>query len=100
MVHCRPIPWFVTMHAKEPKETRAMILMNCNLSTKNWEQIEFPSGDVMVVKISSNWGQISLFNIYNNCMHDRTIHDLMSFHRSNQNSILGSKAGESMHHII
>ena len=77
------IPVYPTTHAKEPKKTRVMILMNCNLSTENWEQIEFPSGDVMVVKISGNWGQISLFNIYNDCTHDSTIHELTSFHRSN-----------------
>ena len=94
------IPIYPSTHVKELKKTRAMILMNCNLSTKNWEQIEFPSGDVTVVKISSNWGQISLFNIYNDCTHDRTIRELMYFHRSNQNSLLGSAAGEPMHNII
>ena len=77
------IPVYPSTHTKEPKKTRALILMNCSLSTENWEQIDFPSGDVTAVRITGNWGQISLFNIYNDCAHDRTIHELTNFHRSN-----------------
>ena len=67
---------------------------------ENWEQIEFKSGDITVVKIHSNWGQITLFNIYNDCEHDRTLHELMEFHRNNHRNLAGSEMDENTHHVI
>lgn len=54
----------------------------------------------MVIKITGNWGQITLFNVYNDCTHDRTIHALTKFHRDNSRIIQGREAKVSTHHII
>lgn len=80
------IPLYPSSHEKDPKKTRAITLISSKLPTENWEQLEFHSGDVVVIKITGSWGQIVLFNIYNDCTHDRTIHELTRFHRANRDS--------------
>ena len=77
------IPVYPSTHEKEPRKTRSLLLMRSSLPMENWEQVEFQSGDVTVVRIHGDWGQITLFNIYNDCEHDRMIHMLMGFHRNN-----------------
>lgn len=93
------IPIYPSKHEKEPKKMRSIILINSRLPTENWEQVDFQLGDVTVVKISSIWGQLTLFNIYNDCAHDNTIRELKHFHRLNRKTLLGSEAGEDTHHI-
>jgi hypothetical protein len=94
------IPIYPSMHDKEPRKIRAITLMNSKLPTENWEQVDFNSGDVVVVKIIGKWGQMTLFNIYNDCQHDCTIHELMKFHRANHRTLMGSEDGEDTHHIL
>ena len=94
------IPIYPSTHEQGPKKTRSIILMNSRLPTENWEQVEFHSGDVTVVRIHGNWGQLTLFNIYNDCIHDRTLHELMEYHRNNRRNLAGSELGENTHHII
>ena len=94
------IPVYPTTHEKEPKKTRSLILMNSKLPTENWEQINFPSGDVTVIRLTGAWGQVTIFNIYNDCEHDNTIHKLMDFHRTHHNMLMGRGYGEDPYHII
>ena len=94
------IPIYPSTHEKKPQKTRSVILMNKRLPTENWEQMEFMSGDITVVKINSNWGQITLFNIYNDCTHDGTIHELTMFCRDNRAMLTGSQARKSSHHMV
>ena len=94
------IPIYPSTHKKEPWKTRSVILMSRRLPTENWEQIEFMLGDVTVVKINGNWGQITLFNIYSDCAHNRTIHELMMFCRANHVAPAGSQERESTRHTI
>ena len=42
------IPVYPSTHEEEPGKTRSIMLINATLSTKSWEQMEFPSGDVTV----------------------------------------------------
>ena len=94
------IPIYPSTHEKEPRKTRSLLLISRRLPTENWEQVEFNSGDVTVVKITGNWGQITLFNIYNDCTHNETIHELMMYCRANRVTLTGSQAGEDSHHMI
>jgi hypothetical protein len=55
---------------------------------------------VVVIKITGSWGQIVLFNIYNDCMHDRTIHELTRFHRANRRQLSGRETEMETHHVI
>ena len=48
------IPVYPSMHKKEPSKTRSLILINAAILTERWEQVDFPSGDVTVVRIMGN----------------------------------------------
>lgn len=94
------IPIYPTTHEKDPKKTRAIILMSKKLPSESWEQLEFNSGDVTVIKIMGEWGQLVLFNIYNDCNHDSTIQELINFHRTNKGNLTGRDANAGQHHIM
>ena len=55
---------------------RAVTLINTKLSTNNWEQIPFPSRDVVVVQFCSEHSTCTLFNMYNDGTHNRTLEEL------------------------
>lgn len=78
------VPLYPSTHEKDQGKTRAVTLISSKLPTESWEQIEFPSEDVVVIKIKGNWGQIVLFNIYIDCTHNRTLHELTKFYRTNR----------------
>ncbi|KIM61082.1 hypothetical protein SCLCIDRAFT_123090, partial [Scleroderma citrinum Foug A] len=52
---------------------RAVTLINTKLSTNNWEQIPFPSRDVVIIQFRGANGTCTLFNIYNDSTHNRTL---------------------------
>jgi hypothetical protein len=91
---------YPTMHKKDPKKIHVIILMSKKLPLESWEQLEFNLGDITVIKIMGVWGQLVLFNIYNDCTHDHMIQELINFHRMNTRSISGSDNDISQHHIM
>ena len=72
----------------EPK--RSVILIRSNLFSCSWCQIDFPSNDVTVVQFSGDFGTLTLFNIYNDCNHRRTLTSLGNFCRQKGDIILPS----------
>ena len=94
------IPLYPSTHEKEQKKTRAIMLISSKLPTKSWEQVEFASGNVTIIKISGEWGQIVILNIYNDCHHNQTLHKLTKFHRDNKNLSMGSTSTSETHHIM
>ena len=94
------IPIYPSTHEKEQGKTRAITLMSSRIPTGNWEQIEFQSGDVVVIKITGNWGQLILFNIYNDCSHDRTLRLLTKFHRDYSELLTGNENEAARRHVI
>ena len=58
---------------------RAITLVNTKISTNNWEQIPFPSKDVVIVQFRSAQGVCTLINIYNDGTHNRTVTELNNF---------------------
>ncbi|KAI0046412.1 hypothetical protein FA95DRAFT_1494092, partial [Auriscalpium vulgare] len=66
-------PWRVvypSTHFSDPSATRALYLVRDNLDTNSWQQIDFPSGDVCIIQITGEWGQLTIFNVYNPGDHD------------------------------
>ena len=94
------IPIYPTTHEKEQRKTRAITLVSGKIPTKNWEQIDFHSGVVVVVLITGNWGQLILFNIYNDCTHNHTLQMLTKSHRDHSGMLTGREAETEKHHII
>ena len=82
--------WIVvypTTHHTKPAKTRSLILLRSNILMDKWKQIDFPSGDMTIIVISSNWGKLTLYNIYNDCEKNDTIHELEAFTRSHTRTL-------------
>ncbi|PBK95097.1 hypothetical protein ARMGADRAFT_903360, partial [Armillaria gallica] len=54
----------------------AISLVNKAISTNAWEQLYFPSNDVVVIQVHGSWGRLTIFNIYNDGMHSQTLDTL------------------------
>ena len=68
-------------HLAEPGKTRAVILINRNISTNNWDEIPLNSLDVTGVRIHGEFGAICLLNIYNDCENNNSIGVVKNFMR-------------------
>ena len=53
---------------------RSIILINSNLSTDSYETLDVPSNDITAIRIRTEQGYVSIFNIYNDCTHNDTLH--------------------------
>jgi hypothetical protein len=58
--------------------------MRSNILTENWKQIDFPSGDVTVVRLNGPWGELTIYNIYNDCDNNDTIHQLEALNHTQE----------------
>ena len=74
-------PVYPTTHMDAPTKTRSITLVNAQISTDNWNQLDFPSGDVTVIQFNGDWGKLILLNIYNDGNKNDTINALIKFHR-------------------
>src|SRR6266404_2210656 len=91
---------YLTPHTTDPGKTRSVILLQSNISSDNWEQTDFHSGDVMAIQIRGKWGKLVIFNIYNDCMHNDTIKMLTYFHSEHREYILGKNGNHEKNHLI
>ena len=94
------VPLYPSTHEKQPEKTRSVTLIRGDLLTENWEQIDFPSGDVTALRIKERWGTVTIFNIYNDCKHNETLDALTAYHRKHKRSILGTETTQQEHHLI
>ena len=74
------ISTYPSTHSTLPGKTRTLMLIHAAICTDLWEQIDFPSGNVTVVKIKGEWGNLTLFNMYNEGKSDETLSALKLFH--------------------
>ena len=68
-------------HLANPSKTRAVTLINHNISMNNWDEIPLDSTDVTGVRVHSKFGIINLLNIYNDCKDNRSIGVVKEFMR-------------------
>ena len=76
------VPVYPTTHNSDPNKTRSILLIRNNILTEQWKQVDFPSGDVTVIQLSGRWGEMTLFNIYNDGEKNDTVHQLEAFTRT------------------
>ena len=91
---------YPSTYATDPRKTRTLLLIRDDLLTDRWEQLEFQSGDVMAIQMQGEWGKLMIFNIYNDCKHDKTVKVLMDYHRKHTNNIMGKPETQDMHHLL
>jgi hypothetical protein len=81
---------YPTIHGSNPECMRSTILICSHILTDSWMQINLPSGDITALQLKGDWGWISIFNIYNDCKHSKTVHMLTNFHRMHEELLIGS----------
>lgn len=57
---------------KKGEKTRSLILVSPFVATDAWEALPINSLDITAVKLTCDFGQIRLFNLYNACEHAET----------------------------
>ena len=92
------LPIYPSTHGDASIRSRAITLMRSNISSDNWTQLDFPSGDVAIVQIKGSWGKITIFNIYNDCNNNNTIKLLSRFYNRNRAQLEHADTGTA--HII
>ena len=89
---------YPSTHDQHPEQTRSVILISAALKSDSWQQLAFPSGDVTAIRLTGTWGQLNIYNIYNDCQHNQTI-NLLSEHLHN-NTVPGEAASADSTHTI
>jgi len=67
-------------HGEKP---RVVSLVNSKISTNAWQQIPFPSKDVVVIQFNTSGGWCTIVNIYKNNNHNKTVEELGRFMNTN-----------------
>ena len=76
------------MHLIKPgPKTRAVTLISTSLDTNAWKQLPFPSLDIVVMQLTGDFGSCTLFNIYNDCIHNNTMKELGKYLESHVRQI-------------
>ncbi|KIJ27730.1 hypothetical protein M422DRAFT_271092, partial [Sphaerobolus stellatus SS14] len=65
-------------HRDQPDKTRSILLINKNISTNCWTDIDTGSQDVTAIWLEHGTGSLDIFNIYNDCTHSRSLAALSS----------------------
>jgi hypothetical protein len=55
------------------------MLINTNISTDSYTQIDVPCADITAIKFLGPHGHLNIYNIYNDCTHNDNIHTLSTF---------------------
>ena len=63
--------------------TRSVILVNTSISSDFWEALPTPTSDITAIKIKTDSGLVSIFNLYVDCSNNSSITDLLDFLNNN-----------------
>jgi hypothetical protein len=77
------MPVYPSNHSINPHITRSIRLIRVDVSTENWNQIDFPSSNVTVIQMTRHWGKVTVFNIYSNGKSNDMIKLLTDYHHRN-----------------
>ena len=58
---------------------RSIALINTNISTDAYCSLDIPHSDISAIRLSGDFSSCSIFNIYNDCTNNNTIHTLNTF---------------------
>ncbi|KAG2108668.1 uncharacterized protein F5147DRAFT_576667 [Suillus discolor] len=67
---------YLSNHHSSPDRMQVIMLVNKKLSKNNWHIVMIKSPNVMVVELVGDFGKVCMYNIYNACDNDNTLHFL------------------------
>lgn len=70
-------PFFHTIYlstrlSSPESKSQAVMLVSKSLDTDSWQQIPFPSPDIVIIQLRGTFSHCTIFNIYNDCVHTKT----------------------------
>ena len=66
---------------------RSIILVNTNLLTNAWKQIDFQHLDITAIEIKGPFGTLRIINAYNNCKNNTALTHISNFTRDHNNHL-------------
>ena len=81
------ITMYPNTHHTHPDSTRSLLLINTNILTDSWKQIEFQHPDITAVEIQGVFGTLRIINVYNDCNNNSTLTQVSNFMRNHENQM-------------
>ena len=69
-------------HSEHPDATRSVILVNTNLVTDTWKQIQLQHPDITAIEMTGEFGTLRIINVYNDCNNNSTLTHLSAYMRN------------------
>jgi hypothetical protein len=73
-------------YANQSDTIRSIILISAALNTDDWQELPMPdtNNDLTTVQFRGAFGRLTIFNIYNDCTHPRSLAHLSDFLKNNK----------------
>ena len=91
-----------TIYHKHHEAICSLILINTNIFTETYSILDIHSSNISTIRFKGEFGQCSLFNIYNDCTHNNTLNTLHEY-LDNNGAIATALLDNHMdktHHIL
>ena len=79
--NCNWTTIYPNTHKTHPDSTRSIILINTNLLTDAWKQIDFNHPDIMAVEITGQFSTLQVINVYNDGNNNNALTYISAFMR-------------------
>ena len=90
-------PVYPKNRLQDDTQIRSVIWVSKRLDTKNWTILDIPnSNDITTIELNGQYGNLAIFNIYNDCRHSRNESTLRQYIHRHANDLLGTEN----HHMI
>ena len=84
---------YPSSHIADSSKCRSVILVNALLDTNAWAQVPLEgSNDITVLQFHLLQGWVTIFNIYNDCLHQNTLTTLQIFIQRHSASLTASRS--------
>ena len=70
---------YPSTHHSHPDSTRSLLLVNTNILTDSWKQINIQHPDITAIELKGPFGTIRIINIYNNCNNNSALTQVSQF---------------------
>ena len=71
-------------HKEHPDATRSVTLVNADLLTDTWRQIQLQHPDITAIEMTGEFGTLRIINIYNDCNNNSTLTHLSAYMRNRE----------------
>jgi hypothetical protein len=100
-------PIFPTSRQNLDTQIRSIIWVNTSLNTSTWRPVDVPgTNDITAIQLQGTYGQLIIFNIYNNCEHSEFLDMLNAYLQehheeiySNPNDLVIWAGDFNQHHL-